>query len=676
MNKFRYFRRCALMIVCCAIIGGISNRAAAEELTISHDPLAAVDMVDDDLLIFQDLPTVISAARHSQPINESAVAVSVLSADDIHYSGLTRIPELLQFVPGVDVLQIDRNRYAVGVRGMHSVFNERTLTLINGRSAASPAFGGADFLRLPVFVEDIERIEVVRGPGSAAWGANALTGVINIITKDPEDTLGLFATTTFNEYGDSYSHVRWGHKKDDWVWRISVGYDDWESSEDAIDDDEFASRDFQRNARFDAEATHYLSSQTHLNLGLGYTQSHRGDFEFVGYQPMDDEDLHTVRMFARLTHEFDSGATGYIQWFTNIDDVDRPSELKYESYENDIEVQFDFDYNDNHHLTLGGNFRWNHINTKESRPLDLTFLENPFDDFWFGFFGIDRWTLNDHLTLETQLRFDYYSRTQADWSGRIAALYGLDDDKQHMLRFSAAKAFRQPMVALQELTFSRVQVMPGVFATSFLEAKRLDNEQVYSFEAGYTGRLTESLTLRADAYYQVFDELVGAQTVSTTLIGGVIPATVFRIDNIDGARAWGTELELAWRKENWSASAWYAYNGFQEDRDGQQLRAYPPAPHKVGLTARARLPLDATVNANYRYTSRTPRDPSLPEQTARPSHRLDLTLSKVVADGRGEIMLGVTDLLDNTDGAVMGIGALTEHETPGRTFFGRVQFTF
>lgn len=671
----RFYTVIALFAIALAWIAPASIARADDSLDIGHDPAIGADVLSNDLLIFRDLPMVISAARHAQPINQSAVAISVLSADDIHYSGLTNIPELLQFMPGVDVLPIDRNRYAVGVHGLHSVFNDRTLTLLNGRSAGSPAFGGADFTRLPVFMEDIERIEVVRGPGGAAWGANALTGVINIITKKPGETLGGFASTTVNEYGDTYSHVRWGQRDGDWAWRVSAGYDALESSEDAVHDDNFTSRDFQRNARFDAEVMKQLSSQTALTFGVGYSQSTRGDFEFVGFQPGDNEELHTLRLFARLSHEFDNGGSGYIQWYTNIDDIDRPSELKYESYENDIEAQYDFNVSENHHLTLGGNARWNHINTKESNPLDLSFTENPFDDFWFGFFGIDRWTVNDKLTIETQLRFDYYSRTQADWSGRLTGLYGLDKDNNHVLRMSLAKAFRQPMVALQEVEFMRVPLpsppfAPGTFGTSFTESRRLDNEQIYAIEAGYTGRLSPDLTFRADGYYQVFDELVGARLIASTPF-----TTLFRIDNLAGATAWGGEFELAYRKDNWSASAWYTYNDFQEDISSQQIRAYPPAPHKVGLTGRAHLPHDVTVNANYRYTSWTPTDPSL-DQPARGSHRMDLTLAKSIADGRGEVMVGVTDLLDSTDRAVQGIGALTAHQTPGRTFFARLQLNF
>jgi len=176
---------------------------------------------------------VVSASRQSQKLTELSVPVSVITAEDIHHSGLTNIPEILQFYPGIDKLRLSRHRWAVGVRGLHEFISDRTLILINGRFAESPLFGGTECYPLPILMEDIERIEIVRGPGGAAWGANAFNGVINIITKKPEDVLGVFGSTTVTEFGDSYTHLRWAKKQDKWKWRQSAGYEDFKNSDDA-----------------------------------------------------------------------------------------------------------------------------------------------------------------------------------------------------------------------------------------------------------------------------------------------------------------------------------------------------------------------------------------------------------------------------------------------------------
>lgn len=211
---------CITIVLCmflCFLALSLEAEAAAQDKNF-------FDMSMEELA--KEPYVVVSAARQVQKISELSVPVTVITAEDIHNSGLTSIPEILQFATGMDVLRLDRNRYAVGVRALHDMTSDRTLTLVNGRIANSAMFGGLEYWRLPVLVEDIQRIEIVRGPGGAAWGANAFTGVLNIITKKPEDVLGTFSTTTVNEYGDSYSHLRWAQQKGNWKWRVSTGYEE------------------------------------------------------------------------------------------------------------------------------------------------------------------------------------------------------------------------------------------------------------------------------------------------------------------------------------------------------------------------------------------------------------------------------------------------------------------
>ena len=117
---------------------------------------------------------IVSASRKKQRLTDAAVPVSIITAEDIHYSGLTNLYEILQFAPSIDALQVDRSRYALGVRGLHDTWSDRTLTLINGRAADNPIFGGSEFLRQPLLLEDIKQIEILRGPSGAAWGRQCL----------------------------------------------------------------------------------------------------------------------------------------------------------------------------------------------------------------------------------------------------------------------------------------------------------------------------------------------------------------------------------------------------------------------------------------------------------------------------------------------------------------------
>jgi len=661
----------------------IGTRAFADE----QEPNQQTDFFEMSLEELMEVE-VVSASRRPQKIGELSVPVSIVTAEDIHYSGLTGIPEILQFTPGMDVLRLSRFRVAVGVRGLHDFISDRTLTLINGRIADSPLFGGSEFPLLPILMEDIERIEIVRGPGGAAWGANAFTGVINIITKKPEDVLGYFGSTTINEFGDSYTHLRWAEKKDKWSWRISAGYEDFESSDDAgagryvsntsslveglMGFTGFTANDFMRNCRFDTEAFHDYSDQTRLSFGAGYSHADVGDWEFGGYHPGGNGWYKRIRSYAKIDHEFDSGSSGYLQWFGNFHNSKVPTIMKWHSLQNDIEGQLNFGTGTEHDFLVGGNFRFIRLNTEQQDPQQLSYAGEPFDEQLAGGFLIDRWTLTDRLSLESQIRGDWYSETQTDWSTRASALYAMDEQKDHMLRFSFAKAFRAPLTSLRTPVNNRIPLGGGLYIFNVLPADDLDNEETWSLEAGYTGTLTSNLSLRADTYYQRFSKLIG---FATTYDGFGLP--YYKADNIDGADSWGGELELALQGKAGKLSAWYAYNNFQSDASEQPIRAYAPAQHKVGLRGRLFLSDNWVLNANYRYTDTTPtsdNDSTILDVGS--SHRLDLGVAKEFANGRGELMVGVSDLLNETNGPNFGIGQLSAHETPGRTFFARMQLKF
>jgi outer membrane cobalamin receptor len=648
------------------------------------------DMSLEELM---DVPVVVSASRQAQKLGELSVPVSIISAEDIHYSGLTNIPEILQFSPGIDMLRLSRHRWAVGVRGLHEFISDRTLVLINGRCAESPLFGGSEYYTLPILLEDIERIEIVRGPGGAAWGANAFNGVINIITKKPEDVLGVFGSTTITEFGDSYTHLRWAQKKDKWSWRLSTGYEDLKDSDDAgagryasnssatvnamMGFGGFTANDFMRSGRFDTEAFYDYSDQTRISFGTAYSHTEVGDWEWGGYYPGGNGWYETVRSFTKLEHDYENGSNGYLQWFGNFANSKVPTLMNWDWMQNDIEGQLNFKFADAHDVTMGGNLHLIRLRTEQRNPSQLMYPGEPFDEQFAGAFLIDRWTLNNRWTLEGQIRGDWYSETQTDWATRLAALYAMDEQKDHILRFSFAKAFRTPFVATRRTVSNRLPLPspplpPGLFAFNVVAADKLENEETYSLEAGYTGKFTRNLSLRADAYFQRFEELIGFATTYD-----VFGIPYHKADNIDGADSWGSEVELVIECKTGKISAWYAYNDFQEDISQQAIRAYVPAKHKVGLTGRLFLSDGWTFNANYKSTDTTRtlnNDTTILDVGS--SHRLDLCLAKGFAKDNGEIMIGISDLFNKTNGPHFASGQLTAHDTPGRMFYIRMQLNF
>src|SRR5213593_3495476 len=153
---------------------------------------------------------VTSVSKTPERFMEAAAAVQVITSEDIRRSGATTLPDLLRLVPGVQVARVNSSTWAVGVRGFTSSLSRSLLVLIDGRSVYSPLFAGVYWDAQDTLLEDIERIEVIRGPGATLWGANAVNGVINIITKSASRTQGTFASVGGGNEDRFLTAVRWG----------------------------------------------------------------------------------------------------------------------------------------------------------------------------------------------------------------------------------------------------------------------------------------------------------------------------------------------------------------------------------------------------------------------------------------------------------------------------------
>jgi iron complex outermembrane receptor protein len=610
-------------------------------------------------------------ARTEQPINRLSIPVSLVTSEDIWYGGQTSLPEVLQFTPGVDFARLDRNRPVVGVRGLHGMYSDRLLVLIDGRAGGNnPSFGGVEWNRLPVPIHDIERVEIVRGPTGATWGANAVNGVINIITKDPEDVLGWFAGTTVSHAGETYSHVRYATESGRWSWMQSVTYENVESSEDFLPDDGFASRDFRRAATLFGKVAYEPSDRTRLSFGYAHSHLESGDFELIMFDPQRNMRHETGRVYARVDRKLSDGGKAHVQWFTNYYASKYPNAVeRLCAVENDLEAQVSRPVGD-HRLTAGGNVRLNYLGMR-SRGEEQTVLDNqPFCEQWVGLFAMDRWQATDRLTLEGQIRGDWYSGSQADWAGRLAAIWALDEQKQHTLRVATARAFRAPAVGLRESSQNTMPLGGGLYGINYTKPEGdLRNEETWALELGYSGDLGNGWRVRADAYFQRYKDLIGPVVSPDPLGLGRVFST---FDNLGDARAWGGEVEVSWKSEQAEVSGWYAYNGFRPDYGDDNYRAFAPARHKAGVSARWFLPHDITLNANYRYATTTGFT-SKDGWDIPPDHRLDLSLTRdfELEKGRGEFSLGVSDVTDRDMDRARGVGNYTGHPTPGRTFYVR-----
>src|SRR5437764_8040512 len=175
---------------------------------------------------------VTSVAKRPQRVADAAAAVFVLTQEDIRRSGAASIPEALRMVPGLQVARIDENKWAIGSRGFNGRFDNKLLVLIDGRSVYTPLFSGVYWNVQDVLLEDIDRIEVIRGPGATLWGANAVNGVINIITKKAKDTQKTVVTAGGGTEERGIGGVRYGNKIGNNTYYRAYGkYFNWGPSE-------------------------------------------------------------------------------------------------------------------------------------------------------------------------------------------------------------------------------------------------------------------------------------------------------------------------------------------------------------------------------------------------------------------------------------------------------------
>src|ERR1051326_911835 len=185
-------------VLVCALAGGASAQNSNELANLSVEDLMKVEVT--------------SVARHGQRLSDTPAATFVITQEDIRRSGATNIPDLLRMVPGFDVSQIDQNVWGVSARGFNGRWANKLLVLIDGRSVYTPVFSGVRWDVQNVPLEDIDHIEVTRGPGGTLWGANAMNGIVNIITKRPIDAQGTVVSLAHGSNSGPSGMARYGRR--------------------------------------------------------------------------------------------------------------------------------------------------------------------------------------------------------------------------------------------------------------------------------------------------------------------------------------------------------------------------------------------------------------------------------------------------------------------------------
>ena len=214
-------RRLALLLFMVLAATARVPRSIAQESSGSRD---LADLSIEELMN----ESVTSVSKREQKLSQAAAALFVINQEDIRRSGALNIPDLLRMVPGLDVAQVNSNTWAISARGFNHQFSDKLLVLIDGRAVYTPTNGGVNWDTQDVPLQDIERIEVIRGPGATVWGANAVNGVINVITKQAKDTQGGLVTAGAGTQDQAFGTAQHGGKiGEDASYRVFTKYLDY-----------------------------------------------------------------------------------------------------------------------------------------------------------------------------------------------------------------------------------------------------------------------------------------------------------------------------------------------------------------------------------------------------------------------------------------------------------------
>jgi iron complex outermembrane receptor protein len=551
----------------------------------------------DDLmgLSVEDLLNVevISVAKKAKSLNNSPAAIFVISQDDIKRIGATSIPEALRLAPGLNVARIDANKWAVSARGFNARFANKLLVLIDGRSAYTQAFAGVYWENQDVMMEDVERIEVVRGPGATLWGANAVNGVINIITKHSADTQGGLLVAGGGSEEQGFGAFRYGGQLNtDTTARAYVkGFNRDESTVEsgnkAGDDWDKVQGGFRLDSQLTAHDT--LTLQGDAFQSIINQQSFSASFT-PPFQTTFNESMETFggNLLVRQQHTFSSTSDYSLQVF--YDFYERDEKLITESRHTvDIDFQHRFALLDWNDVVWGLGYRYSHDDWRSSPIIKI----NPSsrNTQIFSAFVQDEITLVDNylwLTLGSKFEHNDYSGFEAQPTARLMWA----PHQQHRLWSAVSRAVRTP-----SRVDENIKIVSAIFPTrpfsplaalTFNGSEQFDSEELISYELGYRTTVIDDVSVDITAFYNDYSNLRSLRKGPASFEGTFLEQP-FVFDNENSAQTYGFEIATVWQMLDWWR--WDVnYSFLKMDFEGQDAAA------QIGISPQQSVSLRSAIN--------------------------------------------------------------------------------
>ncbi len=621
-----------------------------------------------------------TVSKTEERLSDADAAVFVITSEDIRRGGFTSIPEILRMVPGLQVAQIDGNKWAISSRGFNAWFADKLLVLIDGRSVYSPLFSGVYWDIQDTLLDDIDRIEVIRGPGATLWGANAVNGVINIITKRAKDTQGGLVNAGGGNIEQGFGSIRYGGKIGENGWYrafakyFNRGPFKLRNGHDAHDDWDLGHAGF----RMDLEP----SPKTDLTLqGDIYTGK---TYELVQFSPLgrsnfygtQKTDLVGGNIIGRWSKRISSSSNMRFQWY--YDRTERDANYVKEAVDTlDLDFQHSFQAFERNNVIWGLGYRLIHDNLPQTEIFYFR-PKSRIDNLFSAFFQDQIAIIQDKLdfTLGTKVEHNDYSGFEIQPSARIR----YKPDQHQTLWAAVSRAVRTPSRADQDmnLILSTFKTGPTLNSVILRGNKDFDSEELVAYEAGYRYVPQRRFSFDIATFYNVYRGLRTSRQGSPepplfTLPPPerrIIPLNILNQYHEDG---YGLEisgtLELA---EWWKMSMAYSWLKLRLHTDQKvfdmELGEGNIPRNQISFRSYMDLPANFQIDTFVFYVD------ELPEMHIPAYTRLDIRLGWNPLKNLS-LSLKLQNLLDNQHPEYKDVGSFIASEVP-RSFYGKITWSF
>ncbi len=594
----------------------ISTAVAASEASI-------FDLSLEDLMTIE----VNSVARRAQSIATAASAIYVITGEDITRSGVSTIPDALRMVPGIQVSQFDSNKWGVSTRGFNSRLANKLLVLVDGRTVYTPTFSGVYWENVDLVLEDIDRIEVIRGPGATLWGSNAVNGVINITTKSASQTKGSLISSRLDSTGEQVFNIRNGGALSDSAdYRVFAKFrkaGELEPVYSALDSDSLKTG--RIGFRIDGQQTE--SSNYTLQGEIFQSDVYQDHFQNLPDVPNYQQyiksplDQRGSNLLSRWTHNGDNGSVLTTQFF--YDSTYRKEVIQNESRKTyDLDVQYQLAPINQHHIVVGGGYRFERHKTKDTNELMIT--PNNLNSALSNFYIQDEIRFLDEklaLILGSKFEHNEFSKKSIDIQPNVRISYALNENHSYWAAVSKAlrtfsRGERDAQLHFTTLPpFTELNPTPLTFVGFTKSIASLDPEEVISYEAGYRGRITPKLSVDIAGYRNVYTNLRSTHELEGFTFTPTYAKIQLSIGNQSAAVTKGVELAAEYNfSPTWKLNASYSYIDMDNRFVGPEPATKAPR-NQFSLGSQFSIDDSRSLGVWLRYVDRIPGVGATPSYT-------------------------------------------------------------